>query len=270
MADYNFKSKDEKLTGADIRNLYVNLIKARLARGMSATAESTIPAYQFKRVTDDLMQSVTDETKKSSEQLNYRYQFPNYTAGDGYASGNLIYTDWYNQIDVVTKDMARKADCSSGCSGMCVTSCSSKCGSTCSENCGSVCRSSNCTGSCANSCSSSCGSNCSGCTGTCEGSCSGTCKGDGCTGCGSGCREDGCSGCTSVCTGCTGCSGCTSSCMEDCSGGCKSGCTGCGSGCASSCTGCTQDCTNGCLSRCTDSCSKYDGCTDNVCTGSAS
>ena len=135
MATYDFKNKDDKLTAADVKALYVNLIKARLARGMSATAESLVPSSQFDRVTDELLQAVTDETSKSSQQLNYRYRFPNYASGEGYSHGHLIYKEWYNQIDVVTKDMARKADCSSGCIGSCVAACVNTCQTECTSSC---------------------------------------------------------------------------------------------------------------------------------------
>ena len=191
MATYNFKNPNDPLYGNDIKNLYINLIKARTSRGMSASSESLIPEYQLKEITGDMMQTVTNETSKSSEQLNYRYQFPNYSNGTNYATGKQIFADWYNQLEVVTKDMARKADCSSGCIGMCVSTCSStcqtecssgSCGTSSSENCESKCRSSNCTGSCANTCTSSCGSSCTGdCYGECKGcgsGCANTCTGD--------------------------------------------------------------------------------------------
>lgn len=148
MATYNFKEGKSRLTAADVKSLYVNLIKARLARGMSATSETLVPSVQFDRVTDELMQAVTDETAKSSQQLNYRYQFPNYAAGRDYSHGHLIYKDWYNQIDVVTKDMARRADCSSGCIGSCVATCISTCQTGCSNGCQTSCSSGNCGNSC--------------------------------------------------------------------------------------------------------------------------
>ena len=170
MATYNFKNPNDPLYGNDIKNLYINLIKARTSRGMSASSESLIPEYQFEEITGDMMQTITNEASKSSEQLNYRYQFPNYSNGTSYATGKQIFTDWYNQLEVVTKDMARKADCSSGCIGMCVATCSStcqtecysNCGSSCSDNCSSDCRSSNCIKNCSNTCTSNCGTSCDG------------------------------------------------------------------------------------------------------------
>lgn len=208
MVVYDFKSKGDVLRGSDIKTLYTNLIKARLARKMTASSEGLIPSSQFNKVTDSLLQKIADEASKNGEQINYRYKFPNYAEGESYTRGNLIYKDWYNQLDVIVKDMGNKADCTSGCTGLCVAQCTETCYTDCGIGCGSGCNTSSCASSCgSNHCSTSCNANgctsCSGCTG-CTDNCS--------SGCG------GCSGCDG-CTGCTGCDGCGDACSD-----CKSSC----------------------------------------------